>query len=103
LKAALEFLLEVGVGEIAPVVQNLGDQIAAGVQAKGYELLGDRSPATGAGIVSFRREGVDASEIVRKLKAERIMAAPRQGWVRTSPHFYISPEDIDRMLAVLPG
>jgi cysteine desulfurase / selenocysteine lyase len=102
LKAAIEFLLEVGVGEIAPVVQNLGDRISAGVQAKGYEVLGCRTPATGAGIVCFRKQGVEAHEVVRRLRAEGIVAAPRQGWVRTSPHFYISPEDIDHMLAALP-
>jgi len=102
LKAAIEFLLEVGVGEIAPVVQNLGDRIAAGVRAKGYELLGERTQETGAGIVSFRKKGWEASEIVRKLRAAGIAAAPRNGWVRTSPHFYISPEDIDRFLAELP-
>src|SRR5271157_4719086 len=55
LKASIEFLLEVGLGEIAPVVQNLGDRIAKGVQARGYELLGDRTSETGAGIVSFRK------------------------------------------------
>jgi cysteine desulfurase/selenocysteine lyase len=102
LRAAIEFLLEVGVGEIAPVVQNLADRIAAGVQAKGYELLGRRTPATGAGIVSFRKEGVETYEIFRRLRAEGIVAAPRQGWIRASPHFYISPADIDRMLAALP-
>jgi selenocysteine lyase/cysteine desulfurase len=31
-----------------------------------------------------------------------IIAAPRQGWVRVSPHFYISPQDIDRLIAELP-
>jgi selenocysteine lyase/cysteine desulfurase len=101
LRAALELLLEVGPGKIAPIVQNLGDRIAAGVQGKGYEILGCRTPATGAGIVSFRKVGKDASDIVRRLRAAGIVAAPRQGWVRTSPHFYISPEDIDRMLAEL--
>src|SRR5947209_12219950 len=50
--AAIKFLLDVGVGEIAPVVQNLADRIAAGVQALGYEIMGTRSPETGAGIVS---------------------------------------------------
>jgi selenocysteine lyase/cysteine desulfurase len=30
------------------------------------------------------------------------MAAPRQGWVRFSPHFYISPEEIDRVVEELP-
>src|SRR5258708_22215833 len=57
LRASIEFLLEVGQGEIAPVVQNLGDRIAAGVQAKGYELFHPRTPQNGAGIVSFRKPG----------------------------------------------
>jgi len=101
LRASIEFLLEVGVGEIAPVVQNLGDRIAEGVQAKGYEVLGNRTPENGAGIVSFRKPGFDEREIVRRLRAAGISAAPRAGWVRTSPHFYISPAEIDRMLEVL--
>jgi len=102
LKAAIEFLLEVGVREIAPVVQNLGDRIAHGVQAKGYELLGNRTPENGAGIVSFRKPGVEAAQTVAKLRARGIVAAPRAGWVRTSPHFYISPADIDLMVDALP-
>jgi len=101
LRASIEFLLEVGLGEIAPVVQNLGDRIAVGVTARGYEVLGNRTPENGAGIVSFRKPGTEAGEIVRKLRAVGIVTAPRNGWVRTSPHFYISPEDIDRMLAEL--
>ena len=102
LRAAIEFLLEVGLGQIAPVVQNLGDRIAAGVRAKGYELADARTPETGAGIVSFRKPGVDAGAIVRQLRAEGIATAPRAGWVRTSPHFYVRPEEIDRMLDLLP-
>ena len=102
LKASLDFLLEVGPGEIAPVVQNLGDRIAAAVQAKGYELMSRRTPESGAGIVSFRKPGVDPGALVQSLKAERIVVAPRAGWIRTSPHFYIRPEEIDRMVGLLP-
>jgi len=102
LKAAIEFLLEVGVGEIAPVVQNLGDRIAAGVQALGYETMTERTPETGAGIVSFRRPGLDSAEIVQHLRTAGIASAARAGWVRTSPHFYISPADIDKFLQALP-
>ncbi|HKE25070.1 MAG TPA: aminotransferase class V-fold PLP-dependent enzyme [Bryobacteraceae bacterium] len=103
LRASIEFLLEVEPREIAPVVQNLGDRIAEGVQHRGYEVLRNRTPETGAGIVSFRKPGVEASEIVKKLRAAGVVTAPRAGWVRTSPHFYISPEEIDRMLEELPG
>ncbi len=102
LRAAIEFLLEVGVGEIAPVVQNLGDRIAEGVTARGYEVLGNRTRENGAGIVSFRKAGLQDHEIVARLRQAGITAAPRAGWVRTSPHFYISPAEIDRMLEVLP-
>lgn len=102
LRASIEFLLEVGVGEIAPVVQNLGDRIAAGVVARGYEVMGRRTAETGAGIVSFRKAGMADTEILRVLKEAKIAAAARAGWVRTSPHFYISPGEIDRFLAALP-
>jgi cysteine desulfurase/selenocysteine lyase len=102
LRAAIEFILEVGVDRIGPRVQALGDQIAAGVIAKGYEVLGQRTPLSGAGIVSFRRAGMDSRLIVRNLKSKGFIAAPRQGWVRTSPHFYISNENIHSLIEELP-
>jgi len=102
LRAAIEFLLDVGLDRIAPQVQALGDRIAAGVAARGYEVLGTRTPSTGAGIVTFRKEGLDSRHIVSRLKDQAIVAAPRQGWIRASPHFYISPGDIDRLIEALP-
>ena len=102
LRASIELLLEVGVEAVAPAVQRLGDLVAEGVQAKGYEVLSQRTPANGAGIVSFRKAGLEASSIMQKLSAAGVTAAQRQGWVRVSPHFYISPDDIGRMLEALP-
>jgi selenocysteine lyase/cysteine desulfurase len=102
LRAAIEFLLDVGVETIASEVQALGDQIAGGVTAKGYEILGNRTHSTGAGIVSFRRGDVDSRQLVRELKAKGIIVAARQGFIRTSPHFYVSPEDIHRLIDALP-
>jgi cysteine desulfurase / selenocysteine lyase len=101
LRASIEFLLEVRVECMSPHIQALGDRIAAGVSEKGYEVLGERTPETGAGIVAFRKPGVDSRVIVRQLKERGIAAAPRQGWVRTSPHFYISPDDIERLIDTL--
>ena len=101
LRAALEFILEVGVESIAPAVQALGDQLADGVRAKGYDVLCRRTPATGAGIVCFRHAATESHVIVRRLKERGIIAAPRQGWVRMAPHFYIGPEEIDQVLAEL--
>lgn len=97
LRAALDLILEVGIPVISSRVQALADQVWLGVQDLGYETLG----RPGAGIVSVRKPGVEAHLTVRRLKDARIIAAPRQGWVRISPHFYIEPADIDKLLSEL--
>ncbi len=102
LRASIEFLLSIGVEQIAAHVQALGDQIAAGAAARGYEALGGRTPATGSGIVSLRKPGVDARWLVSRLREQHIIAAARADWVRASPHFYISPNDVERFLEALP-
>jgi len=98
LRASLEFLLGVGIENIRPAVLALGDQIHDGVRDLGFETLGRRDRNTGAGIVSFRKAGVESHTIVRRLREAGIVAAPRQGWVRTAPHFYIAPAEIDQLL-----
>lgn len=102
LKAAIEFLLEAGIANIAAQVQALGDRIDQGARNKGYEVMGNRTPESGAGIVTFRKRDTDSRVIVRQLREKRIAAAPRQGWVRASPHFYITAAEIDEMIAALP-
>jgi cysteine desulfurase / selenocysteine lyase len=102
LKASIELLLGVGVERIAPAVQALGDRIADGVLARGYELLGKRTPENGAGIVSFRKAGLDSAALAARLRENKISTAARAGWVRASPHFYIAPEEIDALVECLP-
>lgn len=103
LRAALELLLEVGIPNITGAVKAVADQLAAGVQAKGYELMVARTAQNSSGIVTFRHPVTDSRVIVSELKHRRIIAAPRQGWVRMAPHFYISQEDINHVLEVLPA
>jgi selenocysteine lyase/cysteine desulfurase len=102
LRSAIEFLLEVGIDAIEQRIRELTDHLATGVERKGYEILGRRTPETASGILSFRKPGADARAIVRDLKTKNIIAAPRQGWIRTSPHFYLLPEEMDRIVAALP-
>jgi cysteine desulfurase / selenocysteine lyase len=102
LRASMDFLLEIGTARLAPAIQSLGDQIDAGVRRKGYQVLGERTPETGAGIVSFRHPRVDSDAVVAQLRQHRISAASRAGWVRTSPHFYLRAKEIDRMIDLLP-
>ena len=102
LETSLKLLLEIGTERTSVAVQALVDQLAQGAASKGYQLLGDRTPDTGAGIIAIQKPGIDSRKVVNDLKQRGILAAPRQGWVRLSPHFYISPQEIDRVIEALP-
>lgn len=102
LKASIEFLLEVGVRVIARVVQAQTDVLAEGARRKGYDLLLERTPENGAGIVSVRKKNIDSRLIARQLKDRKVLVATRQGWVRISPHFYLSPSDVEQAVEALP-
>ena len=101
LRASLDFLLGIGIPRIGAAVEALADQLAEGARAKGYSLLGERTAGTASGIVAVQKLGVDSRMIVRQLKDRGVIAAARQGWVRLSPHFYLSPEDIARAVQAL--
>lgn len=101
LRASLEFLLQIGAENVGKRVQQLADQIDAGVRAKGCRVANHRTLETGAGIVSFKKDGVDSGEIVKMLRENGVIAAARAGWVRMSPHFYLSEEEIDRALSLI--
>jgi len=102
LRASMGLLLEAGVERVGRTVQALTDRLAAGALEKGYQILGDRTPENGAGIIAVQKPGLDSRKAVHDLKQKGIIAAPRQGWIRFSPHFYISPEEIDGVIDALP-
>ena len=101
LRAALDLLLEAGVENVGTAVQQLGDRLWNGAIGLGFEMLGRRDESSGAGIVSIRKPGVESPFIVRKLREAGFSAAPRQGWVRIAPHFYIAPREIEALLGEL--
>lgn len=102
LRASMEMLLEAGVENVGASVMANAARVANGVRDLGFELMIPRDDERSAsGIVSFRKADVDSRYIVKKLKDAGITAAPRQGWVRVSPHFYNDNDDLDRFLLVL--
>jgi selenocysteine lyase/cysteine desulfurase len=102
LHASMEFLNKVGMDCIAPAVLALATRLEQSVRSKGYEVLGTGDAAHRSGVVSFRKPGIDSWQVVQILRQQGIVTAPRQGWVRASPHFYIAPAEIDRMIELIP-
>ena len=102
LRASLELMLEIGTEHVSSAILAVTNQLAAGAVKKGYELLGDRTPENAAGIIAIQNPRMDSRKVVHDLKQRGIITAPRQGWIRMSPHFYVSPEDIERVIEALP-
>ena len=103
LGAALELLLEVGVGVIEGQVLGLSARLADGLARHGCEIVEPwpRSRAESSGIVSFRKPGISAAAVLRDLNAAHVIARTHQDFVRLSPHFYNTEEEVDRVLEVM--
>ncbi len=101
LRASLDLLLAQPAHEVSSRVLALSARLAEGLAAAGFELMIPYAPASASGIVSCRHPAHDSARLVAALKQEKIMAAPRQGWIRFSPHFYLEASEIDHTLATL--
>ncbi len=101
--AALGLLLEVGREAIENRVLDLAARLAGGLAERGYELIEPwpRTRAESSGIVSFRKAGATAQEVLRDLSAAHVIARTHRDFVRLSPHFYNTEEEVDRVLNVL--
>jgi selenocysteine lyase/cysteine desulfurase len=107
LNAAMELLLEIGVEKIAMRLLHLRGLLAAALQEKGWTVLQAGAPARHAsGIVSFYRPDADMPALHKKLMAagvETSLRTDRAGrhYIRVSPHFYNTDEEIQRLLEKL--
>ena len=101
--AAVDLFLEVGMEAVEGRVLAIAQRLAEGLDRAGYELVGPwpRDDAERAGIVSFKKPGANAAEIVRDLNACHVVGRQHADFVRLSPHFYNTEEEVDRVLEVL--
>lgn len=99
--ASLGLLLEVGVERIWERVRRLTDRVIESAERAGYELISPRNPEDRSGIVTFRVPGADPQALWKSLLARGVVCSPRSGGIRVSPHFYNTPEEIDRFFGIL--
>jgi cysteine desulfurase/selenocysteine lyase len=104
LKAGVELLLGVGIEAVAERIRELTDYLTAGLEGKGYSIISPRDGEKWSGIVSFTSPTHDHTQIWRELRQNhKTELAVREGRLRCSPHFYNTLEQIDRLIARLPG
>ncbi|MEW6443340.1 MAG: aminotransferase class V-fold PLP-dependent enzyme [bacterium] len=101
LRAALELLNQIGFEKVRGRILELTSILQQGLERKGYAVAGSTRPAERSGILSFRREGLDARRKAAELAGRGIVVVERDGFVRVSPHVYNNEEDMDRLLRAL--
>jgi cysteine desulfurase / selenocysteine lyase len=100
LRACVELLEEIGFDLIEERVLDLCEYAAKGLESRGCAIVEPwpRSREESSGIISFRPAGETPQEIQARLAEKNILVHERGEYVRISPHYYTTTEEIDLML-----
>jgi selenocysteine lyase/cysteine desulfurase len=107
LLAAIHFHDAIGAEKIHARIRELRARIFTGLSR--IERLRIKSPAgdvLGAGMVSFRVDGLDSLELQRRLASKanvrtRVIGEYDYQWMRLSAHIYNSPAEIDKVVGMI--
>ena len=101
LGGSIEYLLGFGIDEIWKHDLALADRLVAGVRGLGGELVSSPEDVPRGSIVTARFPGRPPQPLVNRLIEGGVIAGPRLGGVRFSPHLYNDEGDVDRALGEL--
>ncbi len=99
--AALGTLLEFGPAAIESHILALTQILIDGFRGvSGARVVTPSDPTRRAGIVTLEPpKGVNPGQVLENLKGKKIFAAVREGLLRFSPHFYMTPEEMQTVVA----
>ena len=106
MKAALELLLAVGVENVAARLLELKEVLLSILEPLGFQVLGPARGPHASGITTVWHPGVDSAGLFGVLEKEGITASLRsdrsgRDYLRFSPHFYNTVEELVRVGEVL--
>ena len=97
--AAVEMLLDIGIGEIAAHIDSLNAPLRAWVDAHPRAALASPVGDAQSAIVCVALP--DAQAVHTRLTREHVVCALREGRIRFSPHLYNTKEEMDGLLHLL--
>jgi selenocysteine lyase/cysteine desulfurase len=99
-QAAVDLFLEVGPQVVEERVLMLSRLLGERLADSGCEVVEPwpRRPEESSGIVSFRKPGLSAQELMRDLNASKVVCRTHADFVRLSPHFYNTEEEVERVV-----
>jgi cysteine desulfurase/selenocysteine lyase len=98
--ASLELFESVGWERVHALVEERASQIVEWTQRrKDVRLVTPADRARRAGVIAIRP--TDAAAVSSRLFAAKVPHALREGMIRLAPHFYTSPDEVDRAVSHL--
>jgi cysteine desulfurase / selenocysteine lyase len=107
MKASIDLLLEVGIEKIGQRILSIRNRLVSGLGELGFEPLGaNQGPANQSGIIAVSHPHRNIASAFKRLSENRVVCSPRQdrqgiNYLRFSPHFYNTEEEVDRVLELL--
>ena len=97
--SSLELLSEIGTKAIEKQVLKLLELLLEYLNDSPYQLKSSLDPLHRSGIISF--SGKNTARLFQILSRKKILVSFRENSIRVSPHFYNSPEDMQKLIQVL--
>ena len=107
MKASLEMLLKTGLDKVQESILSNRDHLESCLIDAGFEFLSPLAPdPMRSGILTTRHPKKDSSALFTALEKSGITASLRttrsgEKWLRFSPHFYNTHEEMDRVAKIL--
>jgi len=98
---SLKIFDEIGMDKIESQILDLTDYLIKKINNPKFEIVTPFEREGRAGIVSFRKKDVDNMELFMKLKQNNITCSLRENYLRISPHFYNTIQELDKLLELV--
>jgi cysteine desulfurase / selenocysteine lyase len=105
--AAIDMLMRVGMDNVAERILEVRDHLHGQLEELGFETISPgRDEPLRSGIVTVRHPSHESGRFFRALEEAKITASLRntrdgRAWLRFSPHFYNTRDEMDRIAATL--
>lgn len=112
--ASMQMLMDLGIDAIGKWLLGLRSALLERLRESGFRPFSDWSYCSegpqcgGSAIVTVTREGTDLKALYKRLDGEKIVVSLRQDragreYIRFSPHFYNTLDEVDRVVQVVAG
>lgn len=104
--ASLQMILSRGIPTLSTAILAVRDYLQGLLEELGFEFLSPKTSPWRSGILTCRHPLVPSSQLFQSLESARITASLRNdrmggSWLRFSPHFYNTCQEMDQTAATL--